>query len=449
VRLAAALTWTGWCSARRKRPATFEEFLSTANLPASTALRICPKCGNAIPGGTEQCSCGGKPAAWQVSPETALLISLGVLFIFFTATGFFARFYHQTERSLARHWYSYGQAALAAGLPADAIQDFRTAMVYSRENGDTSGANDVYILHLAEALAAAGQHEEARAYLLALADRTPGNATVNLDLARLAARQNNVPEASRYYNAAIFGAWDTSPPERRRETRIEYAKFLLDHGEVADAQAQLIAMAAALAPDPVLHAQAGDLLLQAGENDQALAQYKEALKLDRKELGALRGAGIASFRLGDYRAAAEYFDRANRENELDDEAHRMLETSYDVANLDPFAAGLSVAERGRRTAQDFTVALERLKSCAQSQGAPLEDSAAESTSPLAQLYAQAGQEGPRATEQALRLHPDDLAPVMSLAFAMETGAVKLCGAPSAAADSALLLIARSHAGANQ
>ena len=68
---------------------------------------------------------------------------------------------------------------------------------------------------------------------------------------------------------------------------------------------------------------------------------------------------------------------------------------------------------------------------------------------LAQLYAQAGQEGPRATEQALRLHPNDLAPVMSLAFAMETGAVKLCGAPSAAADSALLLIARSHAGANQ
>jgi hypothetical protein len=37
----------------------------------------------------------------------------------------------------------------------------------------------------------------------------------------------------------------------------------------------------------------------------------------------------------------------------------MLETSYDVANLDPFAAGLSVAERGRRAAQDFTVALDR------------------------------------------------------------------------------------------
>jgi tetratricopeptide (TPR) repeat protein len=208
-------------------------------------------------------------------------------------------------------------------------------------------------------------------------------------------------------------------------------------------------MAAALAPDPVLHAKAGDLLLESGENDQALAQYKEALKLDRKTLGALRGAGIASFRLGDYRAAAEYLDRANRENELDDEAHRMLETSYDVANLDPFAAGLSVAERGRRAAQDFTVALDRLRSCAQSQGVPLDDSAAESTSPLAQLYAQAGQKGPRATEQAMRLHPDDVAPVMSLAFAMETGAAKLCGAPAAAADSALLLIARSHAGANQ
>jgi len=80
---------------------------------------------------------------------------------------------------------------------------------------------------------------------------------------------------------------------------------------------------------------------------------------------------------------------------------------------------------------------------------PLDDSAAESTSPLAQLYAQAGQKGPRATEQAMRLHPDDVAPVMSLAFCDGDWCGEVVRAPAAAADSALLLIARSHAGANQ
>ena len=426
-----------------------EEFLATANLPSSGAPRICQNCGNALPADSEQCDCGVKPPWWNFSRETVLLISLGILFLLFTVTGFFSRFYHQTERSLARHWYSYGQTALAAGRSADAIQDFRTAMIYSRENGDASGSNNDYDLHLAEALAEEGRLDEARSYLLALEEQTPGNATVNLELARLAARQNDVTTASRYYNAAIFGAWDVNPAERRRQTRIEYAKFLIAHGAVADAQAQLIAMAAALPPDPALHAQAGNLLLDSGEYDQAMVQFTQALRLDRAAQGALRGAGVAAFRMGDYKEAARYLERANRENELAGTDREMLETSSAVVSIDPFAEGLSVAERGRRAAGDFTIAFDRLKNCAKSKNIDLQSAPSAAPSPLQQLNTQATAELPHATEQQLVLHPDDVTLLMDLVFQMESAADQECGAAPAGSDAALVILGRSHSGAGQ
>jgi tetratricopeptide (TPR) repeat protein len=426
-----------------------EEFLATANLSSSSAPRICQNCGNALPADSEQCDCGVKPPWWNFSRETVLLISVGILFLFFTVTGFFSRFYHQTERSLARHWYSYGQTALAAGHSADAIQDFRTAMIYSRENGDTSGANNDYDLHLAEALAEEGRLDEARSYLLALEEQAPGNATINLELARLAVRQNDVTAASRYYNAAIFGAWDANPTERRRQTRIEYAQFLMDRGAVADAQAQLIAMAAALPPDPTLHVQAGNLLLDTGENDQAMVQFTQALRLDRAAQGALRGSGVAAYRQGNYKDAARYLVGANRENELAGPDREMLETASAVVSLDPYAESLSVAERGRLAAADFNVAFERLKDCAKLKDIDLQNPPGAVTSPLQQLNAEAIAELPHATGPQLVVHPDDVTAVMNLVFQIEAAADQQCGAAPAGSNAALVLLGRSHSGVGQ
>ncbi|HXN64583.1 MAG TPA: tetratricopeptide repeat protein [Candidatus Acidoferrales bacterium] len=423
--------------------------MATANLPGTSPPHTCENCGKVLAAGSDTCGCGVKSPSWNFSRETVLLLSVGILFLFFTVTGFFSRFYHQTERSLARHWYSYGQTALAAGHSADAIQDFRTAMIYSRENGDTSGANNDYDLHLAEALAEEGRLDEARSYLLALEEQAPGNATVNLELARLAARQNDVTAASRYYNAAIFGAWDANPTERRRQTRIEYAKFLKDRGAVADAQAQLIAMAAALPPDPTLHVQAGNLLLDAGENDQAMVQFTQALRLDRAAPGALRGAGVAAYRQGNYKDAARYLVGANRENELAGSDREMLETASAVVSLDPFAEGLSVAERARLAAADFNVALERLKDCAKSKDIDLQNPSPAVPSPLQQLNAQATAELPHATEQQLVAHSDDVTALMNLVFQMEAAADQQCGAAPPGSNAALVLLGRSHSGVGQ
>jgi hypothetical protein len=54
---------------------------------------------------------------WSLERDTFLLLTFPPLLILFVITGFAAKFYHAKERSLAKEWYSRGQAELAASLP--------------------------------------------------------------------------------------------------------------------------------------------------------------------------------------------------------------------------------------------------------------------------------------------------------------------------------------------
>jgi tetratricopeptide (TPR) repeat protein len=381
---------------------------------------------------------------WNLSREAVLLLSALVLVILFVFTGLMARFYHQTERSLARQWSINGDAATQRGDLKEAVDDYRTALIYSRSNGETSSANDVYELHLAEALADSGHVEEARSYFLSLAEKQPGAAPVNLELARLAARQNNVSDAARYYNAAIFGVWEGDPASQRRAARIEFAKFLLQHGQPTEAQAQLIALASALPAasraDAPLHVQAGQLLLEAGVQSQAFSEFRRALLLDRNSLDALRGAGMAAYSLSDYRDAANYLERASRQSQLGAGEKQFLETSRAVVAHDPFAAGLSTIEQARRTAEDFSIALNKAQACATSLGATASQN-------LQQAIASAQGQKPQASETYLRQHADMVPAIMELAFSLEDAAMQ-CG-PLTGDDLALQLLGRSRAGAPQ
>ncbi len=394
----------------------------------------------------------GTPPNWSFSQNATLFIALGILAGLFIFTGFMSRFYHQTERSLGRKWYAQGESAIKAGRVTEAIQDYRTALVYSRENGETSSANETYDLHLAEALAASGRVDEARSYFLALAEKEPGRASVNLELARLAARQgNDLADASRYYNAAIFGIWDTDPFAQRRAARIEYAKFLLDRGQTAEAQAQLFAMSAALpnatAADAPLHSQAGQLLMEAGANSQALAEFRRALQLDPESADAMRGAGMAAFRTEDYAQAARDLSRSASTGTLSEEEKHALETSERVQLLDPFIATLSVQQRASRAAYAFSIALKRMQACAASQGTT-GASAGRADDESQELLANAAKAGAQADERSLTAHPENLAQLMDLAFAMENTASVRCGQGSLD-DTALQLLARSHEGIGQ
>src|SRR6185312_1164698 len=150
----------------------------------------------------------------------------------------------------------------------------------------------------------------AQAYLRALWEEQPGDATVNLQLARLATRSGDVADAERYYNGAIYGVWESNPIENRRDTRLELIRYLLAHDRFQQAQIQLIAVAATEPQDPELLVRLGQMFLQAGDAGHALQEYRLAVKAQPRNAAALSGAGQAAFQQADYAASRRYFQRA-------------------------------------------------------------------------------------------------------------------------------------------
>ena len=84
-------------------------------------------------------------------------------------------------------------------------------------------------------------------YLINLWEREPENGHVNLELARIAAQKGETEQALRYYNNAIYATWPGDQEVERRDTRLELIEFLLSINAKAQAQSELIALAANLA----------------------------------------------------------------------------------------------------------------------------------------------------------------------------------------------------------
>jgi len=319
--------------------------------------RKCPQCGQVIPWGQVECPfCAERGTfLWSVRRETFLVFTFVVLIALFIATGFAAKLYHAKEDALAKEWYTRGEAELQAGRADVALEHFRNALAYSRDNA-------LYRLRLAPALVAAGRLQEGRAYLLTLWESQPGSGTVNLELARLAMRQRSVSDALGLSHNAIYGEWDADPAKYRREARLELAEFLLGAGEKTQAQSELIALAADLPRDAELHTQVGTLLLRAGEYDQALKLFRQALSLRPNLPTALGGAGEACFELASYREAQRYLERALRQDPHLSRASTLLETTLRVLSINPFERRLT--ERGQRAVRAFEQARARLRDCA-------------------------------------------------------------------------------------
>ncbi len=354
-------------------------------------------------------------------------------------TGFIVRTYHAVESGLAEDWYTRGEDDLRAGRAQAALTDFHTALSYSRDNAQ-------YQLRLAQALMAAGNSGEARAeartYLLNLLEHEPGNGTVNLELARLAARDHAVADALRFYHGAIYGEWNDDPVVRRRAARLELVEFLLDAGQKDSARAELIAMAADLPEDPNLQVKVGSLLLRVAGYDDALKLFRRALVEEPGLAPALAGAGECYFQNGDYARAEHYLTRAVQLDPQLVQSAAMLDTAQTVLNLDPFNRRLGNTERARRAVLDFSSALGRLEYCAEQRGIDLK---APGSNLLQALNAQAAELQPRAQERYLSRDPELLSRVMDVAFEIEQATAHACGEPQGQ-DLALLLLAREQGG---
>ena len=396
----------------------------------------CPNCGQTIPPGIRNCPFCARRKQHALRQDTILALCLPVMAVLFAITGFAVKMHNAKWQAISAQWSAKGDKDLQEGRPQFAVDDFRTALLYSEESS-------LLQLQLARALFAANRTGQAHDYLLKLWEDNPADGAVNLEMGRIALRDGNMAQAIRYYHSAIDGVWPDGADVHRRPVRRELCQALLDRGYRTEALAELAALSAETPDNANLRAEVGLLFMRAQDDDVALKQFQQALRLDRHLEVAWKGAGEASFHLGDYQTARRYLLHALYQDSQNHQIAQMLNVADFVLEVDPFYPRLSLAQRRRRVIRVYQQALARLKACASSQDENLEVS--KPVTPLQTAYAQGLKLNIEATERALRRDPDLEDGLMNQAFQMEQAASEVCG-PAQGLDQAILLIAQRNGG---
>lgn len=297
---------------------------------------------------------------------TFLVLTLltGVLFLI---TLFLFRSFSAHREQLAVRWSGRGKAAIDAGKPDQAMVALRTALSYAP--GTRS-----YELLLAQALADAGHMDEASNYFMNLWVTQPGDGFINLELARLSAKRNDPPNAIKYYRASIYGTWEGDGVVRRREVRLELARYLIAQKYTNAARIELLIAAGNSPSDPSLNITLAGLLVETGDVADGFTYYKKALQRDPKNQAALQGAGRTAYALGSFAEAHSLLERAieskvsSEKLNVSDDLAAMLDSSKRILELDP-SGKLRPAERVRRILADSVISKKRFDGCLAKLGA--------------------------------------------------------------------------------
>ena len=327
----------------------------------------------------------------------------------------------------AAAWYDVGVRQLQAGRAGDAVDSLRHAT--RRDRG-----NRAYGAALARALLAAGRGDDARLVLLDLRESAPDDPQISEELARLAARREDVAEAARYYRSALYGMWDLGQNDARIRLHIEFIRFLLAHRQPTAALAELLALVPNLPDDAAAHVEAGQLALSAGDHARAREQFSRALAMEPRNLEALLGAGEAAFADRDYIAVRRYLSGVSNPSAR---AAYLRDMSELVLTSDPLAPRLTFAERQRRLAAALTQAMRRIADCT----AVAQARSVEAGARLDALRRDAAAFEASLTPATLRASPDLIETGADLVDRLELESAGACGAP-AGLDEALLINAR-------
>jgi tetratricopeptide (TPR) repeat protein len=376
------------------------------------------------------------------APVILLILTLAAATGFAAVSHLVARF-TANQQSRGRKLYAEGLAETRANDYDDAINAFRAALTCDPTNSQ-------YQLSLARALRDSNDPrrlDEAESYLIALWQRAPQDAAVNLALARVATHRGSIEDATRYYHNAMYGVWNSDPEANRSKARIELIQFLLKHGASDKAASELMALATALPPTPAAHLQAAELFAQAHDYAAELAQYEEVLRLDPANSAALAGAGNAAYRAGDYITAHRDLQAAANANPQDADSRLLLATTDLILRNNPFQSHISDAERNRRITAAFTQAEKRLVECAQKSSVDLK-TATPTTSSLATLQSLWTEAKPDLAHLRSPTETDLPDAIMDVVFQIEQQTAATCGPPQGL-DLALLLSSQKREAASQ
>jgi tetratricopeptide (TPR) repeat protein len=367
-----------------------------------------------------------------LNKEILLLVALSLAaFGVFVFTRHMAAREQQLEAKIAAIWFERGMQYMHSGETDMAIQAFRNA---TADIGD----NHVYVLALANALAAENHDAEAQQLLLRLRESDPENAEININLARLAAKDGEVQEAVRYYQSALYGRWSSDEASERRQLRIEFVRFLLAHQQYDLASSELLILQARTPESASAHIEVAKLFVEADDQQHALQEFTAALRVDGNNVEALTGAGETAFEVGDYTRAEQYLKAALPANPDSQKTRQLLTLTEMVQSQDPLLPHHTAVERRTRLLAGLDLSMKRLESCmsqtaGSSAGAELQSLKSEALAVQPKLSS--------------KTHPPDFDAVRSgvdLIFRMEQAASEHCGEP-APEDEALLLIGRQHA----
>lgn len=334
--------------------------------------------------------------------------------------------------ALARRWLASGEAALRNGNPQLAVEDLRSALEYAPNRRDIE-------IELATALAAAGRNAEATAYFNSLLDAQPGNGLIHLQLARLAAKQGNAALAEQHYQSALDGTWEGDGYVRRRQVRLELARYLVSENDYTQAQAELRTTSGNAPDDPATQLEIAELMEEARDPSDALRIYQAQMRHMKAPLEAFEGAGRTAYDIGYIALARESLARAIQhpgfaaQNGAARQADRqMLANSERILQLYP-DPNLNVRERAARIATDAKISRARLAACFANANAQGE---------MANLQEQWQQIPVDISVRALEQNPQTEQTMMSLVYETEEQTAQICGAPTGE-DALLLKIAQN------
>jgi Flp pilus assembly protein TadD len=288
-------------------------------------------------------------------------------------TNYLYQSYASHQVSLAARWLQRGDQALRDHKPQAAIDALSSALAYAPNDRSTT-------IKLAEALASAGRTQEATVYFNALLESQQGSGVINLQLARLAARQGNQSQAIEDFQKAIYGNWEGDGYVRRREVRFELINYLIAHHLLDQARSELlVASGNAPANDISVQLEIARNMELAQDPSDAFHLYRTILHLHPSLREALDGAGRTAFQLGRYLDAKHYLARALElpatKADSDETAVAALQQSRDqVSEASRILAvypssRLKPAERDARILTARKLAMARLTTCVNAKAA--------------------------------------------------------------------------------
>jgi Flp pilus assembly protein TadD len=307
--------------------------------------------------------------------DTLSLVTLfAITALLAVLTNYLYQSYASHQVSLAARWLQRGDQALRDNKPQVAIDALSSALAYAPNDRSTA-------IKLAEALASAGRIQEATVYFNALLESQQGSGVINLQLARLAARQGNESQAIDDFQRAIYGNWEGDGYVRRREVRLELVNYLIAHHRLDQARSELlVASGNAPSDDISIQLEIARNMEQAQDPSDAFHVYRTILHHHPSLREALDGAGRTAFQLGRYLEAKLYLTRAldlpATEADADESAVAALQKTRDqlseasrILAVYP-SSRLRPAERDARILAARKLAMARLTTCVNAKPAP-------------------------------------------------------------------------------